>query len=381
MQLKRISYSEYAGGSQEWVLDDLTLGSINLLVGKNATGKTRCLSVINGLAQLLSGNIKRLFDSGSFDAEFEDGSDKVRYVLEIKNSKVVQESFGMNGKNLMTRGQGGAGEIFAEEVDGGKMLKFQTPETSVVVAARQDEIQHKFLKSLHTWSEGIILYEFGSKMGKDSLTLIQKETINELDPRETSKVINFFIRGKSKFGPSYIESIKNDLKQIHYYIEEIDTKKPSFPVPIGLQGEPASLYVKEADLPGITEQFSMSQGMFRVLSLIIQVNYCQMAAQPSCILIDDIGEGLDFDRSVCLIKLLMEKVKSPVQLIMATNDRFVMNKVPLKTWCVLRREGNKCKVYNYANSKEKFDEFKFTGMNNFDFLMSDFIGEGLPNNE
>lgn len=381
MKLKKISYSEFVGGSQEWFLNGLTLGNINLLVGKNATGKSRCLNLINGLAKLLSGSEKKLFTSGSFDAEFENDRDEIRYVLEIKNTKIVQESFVLNGKNLMTRGQGGAGQIFAEEVDGGKMLSFHAPETLVAAVVRQDEIQHKFLRSLNTWAKGVIHYEFGSPMGKNQVALIQKEVINELDLRETSKVVSFFLRGEKKYEDAYIKAIKEDLEQIHYYIEEIGTKQPSFHLPPDLQGEPRSLYVKERDLTGITEQFSMSQGMFRVLSLIIQVNYCQMAGQPSCILIDDIGEGLDFERSVGLVKLLMEKVKSPVQLIMATNDKFIMNKVPLETWCVLKREANKCNVYNYANSKEKFDEFKFTGMNNFDLLMTDFLGEGYPKDE
>jgi hypothetical protein len=32
-------------------------------------------------------------------------------------------------------------------------------------------------------------------------------------------------------------------------------------------------------------------------------------------------------------------------------------------------------VYNYANSRALFDEFKFTGLNNFDFLATDFVEE------
>ena len=114
--------------------------------------------------------------------------------------------------------------------------------------------------------------------------------------------------------------------------------------------------------------------MFRAFSLLIQINFALLNGTPSCIIIDDIGEGLDFDRSCALIELLMEKVKgSSVQLVMATNDRFVMNKVPLEYWTVLRREEGKTRIYNYANSKEIFDEFSFTGLNNFDFLATDFL--------
>jgi hypothetical protein len=120
----------------------------------------------------------------------------------------------------------------------------------------------------------------------------------------------------------------------------------------------------------------MSQGMFRALSVLIQVNHAVMTSAPSCILIDDIGEGLDFERSCALIKLIIEKAEtSSVQLIMSTNDRFVMNAVPLQDWSVLARQGPRCRVYNYANSKAAFDEFKFTGLNNFDFLATDFQKE------
>ena len=118
----------------------------------------------------------------------------------------------------------------------------------------------------------------------------------------------------------------------------------------------------------------MSQGMFRVLSLIIQLNYSKMAQRATTVVIDDIGEGLDFERSCALINLLMAKYSgSNIQLIMATNDRFVMNQVPLETWSVLQRSGHHCRVFNHANSSQAFEEFKFTGLNNFDFFATDFI--------
>ena len=58
---------------------------------------------------------------------------------------------------------------------------------------------------------------------------------------------------------------------------------------------------------------------------------------------------------------------------MSTNDRFVMNSVPLNEWCVLLREGHRIKVYNYQNSAAIFDRFKKTGLANFDLLATDFV--------
>ncbi len=83
---------------------------------------------------------------------------------------------------------------------------------------------------------------------------------------------------------------------------------------------------------------------------------------------------MDFERSSKLIKLLVNKIKNtPVQLIMATNDRFVMNNVPLKYWAIIQRQGEKCKIFNYENSKEAYEQFEFTGLNNFDFFSSNFF--------
>ena len=68
-------------------------------------------------------------------------------------------------------------------------------------------------------------------------------------------------------------------------------------------------------------------------------------------------------------------------MIMSTNDSFIMNAVDIQNWAVLVREGNKISLYNYENSKEIFEEFKFTGLNNFDFYASEFFKTGFREND
>jgi predicted ATPase len=135
--------------------------------------------------------------------------------------------------------------------------------------------------------------------------------------------------------------------------------------------------VQEHDLTKELQQTDISQGMFRALSLIIQLTYSNMFKRPSCILIDDIGEGLDYERASALITLLTEKAKdSSVQLIMSTNDRFVMNNVPLEYWSVAERAPNGCRIYSCENAPEKFRDFQLTGLSNFDFFAGGFFGGG-----
>lgn len=199
--------------------------------------------------------------------------------------------------------------------------------------------------------------------------------------KDSSKVISIFKKGETAdFRQEFIAAIKKDMECIDYRIEEVGTASLKVMVS-GKDNQtalPVGLYVKETDLDDVTDQHEISQDMFRALSLIIQLNYSLLAKIPSCILIDDIGEGLDYDRSKKLIDLIIQKAKkSAVQLIMTTNDRFVMNKTPLEYWSVIKREKNRSIFYNYRNAKERFEEFAYTGLNNFDFFACDFYIHGF----
>ncbi len=91
--LTSIQYSERIGSPKEWVLNTLTLGSINLIVGTNATGKTRAVTVINSLARmLLPDNPFRILDAG-YDVHIELGGRHLRYVIQVEDGRIVKEEF------------------------------------------------------------------------------------------------------------------------------------------------------------------------------------------------------------------------------------------------------------------------------------------------
>jgi energy-coupling factor transporter ATP-binding protein EcfA2 len=376
MKLEKLIYSQFEGEMREWKLEPIELEEINLLVGRNSSGKTKTLNVIRGLGQLVAGEIQATFKSGKYHAFFNLNGKKLEYLLTYENAKIIKEIFDMDGKRLLERGIGGVGTLWAEREK--KDIQFQTPETQLACIARRDSIQHPFFESLFEWGKSVYHYSFGSELGRNQLGIRQKE-IPTIDPKDPNHVLRIFRRGQETLGAPFIEAIKNAMTQIGYEIEDVGLMTPvSIVVTFGGQAEPpVGLYVKEKDLNSITDQFDMSQGMFRTLSIIIQIIYAQMAAVPSCIIIDDIGEGLDFERSCALLDLLVKRTtESHVQLIMATNDRFIMNKVPLQAWTVLQRDASNVHVFNYKNSKSVFDEFAVTGLNNFDFFSMDFVKQG-----
>jgi hypothetical protein len=198
----------------------------------------------------------------------------------------------------------------------------------------------------------------------------------EADDRDPAQVVGIFRKGLRDFGPKFVQAVERDMIELHYELQGVETLAPESIVLLrgGVATEVLAIGVRERGVSGVVDQSEMSQGMFRALSILIQVNYSQMAHRANCILIDDIGEGLDFDRSALLIQLLRRKAQeSAFQLIMSTNDQFVMNHVPLEEWSVLQREGSHIRVRNHENSKKAFEYFRFVGLSNFSFFEMDFV--------
>jgi len=376
MFLKSIEYAQFGGTPRLWKLEGCTLGNINLIVGKNATGKSRTLNIVNGLANLLSGQDKLRYISGNYVVEFDNNGKDVNYILHYENMSIIEEELSINSENKLKRGKDGIGKIYYDKKQ--ELIDFQTPPNELATVARRDTIQHPFLEDLHNWGRYVRHYRFGTELGKGQLTVVikneEKAGQQVLNPKNTNLVVAMFLEGKKKYPEKFIEKIVSDMDTIGYSLEDIGTHTPeSILIGSNLPTEPVGLYVKESDLSCRTDQMDMSQGMFRALSLIIQIHYSLFTSTPSCILIDDIGEGLDFERSSALVKLLTERAKnSSIQLIMATNDRFIMNSVPLEYWLIIERIGGICKIYNQRNSPQLFDDFELTGLNNFDFFSSEY---------
>ena len=373
MQIDNFEFSEYAGQPREWSLERTQFGQITLIVGRNASGKSRTLNVIAALAAMLSGKRPVACASARFSALLTNAATKYDLRVEIQKQVIVDEFLSVDGIQKLNRGEKGIGEIHTEELN--KSLRFQNPESQLALVSRRDLIQHGFLEPLHEWASGLRFFKFGTPLGRENMAIFVKDG-PKFDPADTDQVIPAFREGKKIAGDAFVKSVIADMAKVGYDLEDVAIHTfPDLPLNISnLPGEPQCLFVKEKALNANTEQVHMSQGMFRALSVIVQINFGIVSSAPSCILIDDIGEGLDFERSCSLISLLMEKaLSSKVQLIMSTNDRFVMNKVPLEYWAIIHRDGHKCRLLNYSNSKEQFDDFKFTGLNNFDFFATNFL--------
>ena len=366
MKLKNFEYFEYKNQENYWALDSFELGKINLLTAKNATGKTRTLQAIHMLTTLILDMGWK--NNSNFFTEFDCSGDLYSYYLQIDGNKII-EKLTSKADTLLIREESGMGEMFTKQFD--RNMEFQMPKNKLAIS-RRDLKNFPYLESFYEWANNVRYFSFGSSMNQEfGKSMDGMDVI--LDGNSQNSVEVFAV-GELEFDIEFKSNVLSFMNKIGYDLTDIDVKNKLYSN-LKVRLDDYVLFAHEKDRNTIVTQNNMSQGMFRALSIIIHITYHIMMQNQTTILIDDIGEGLDFDRTSKLINLLIELAEQNenIQLIMSTNDRFVMNNVPLEYWQVIQRTGGECKIYNYKNSKDIFDEFAYTGLNNFDFLASDFI--------
>lgn len=381
MKLSEISFNEFKSSTREWDLESFILSDINLLVGKNSSGKSRTLNVIAGLSGIILGP-EIMNENATINAIFSNNNDVIIYEIIIFKRRIVKESLTINDVVVLKRITGGNSFIYNEQA---KMnLSFEMP-ANIASISRRDSIQYSYFEQLYNWALNVRHFQFSSDLGKNHFNATgNKFTLPTYDLRDTRRVIDLFLEGQHTYKTEFTDKIIADFNSIGYSITKIVAGQQiniSFTDP-NLTNPVFGLLVQEADRSGPTDQYAMSTGMFRALAIIIFMNYYELSNKPGTILIDDIGEGLDFERSQALINLLIDKAPATlVQLLMSTNDRFVMNNTPLAYWQIIERKGGKVSIYNHLNSPKNFQDFKFTGLNNFDFFTTGFFKDGFANAE
>lgn len=379
MKLDSLRFSEFIGEPQEWHLHECTFATVNLVVGKNASGKTRLLNVINGLAQMIRGDHKQVFTSGEYEVRLSSTDYSYVYNVVINHSVVTAETLSRNGTILLERGKNGIGKIWTEQEQ--KNMDFEAPQNQLVANIRRDSIQHSFFEKLYDWAKLLRHYSFGTPLGRDLLYGLAAQANGEPPPdaeiTDTNLVGKLYDYAFLKFGEPFDQAVLRDLAALGYECTDVGIEVADSTI---IRGMPPSawLYVQEKGLRTKTHQMNISQGMFRALALVIHINYIVFRGTPRTVLIDDIGEGLDFSRAQSFISMLIGRAEAHnLQLIMTTNDRFVMNGVPLKHWAVLTRHGSEVKVTTPRNTPRVFNEFEELGLNNFDFFSTNFFEEGF----
>lgn len=377
MKLHSITYTEYEDKEFAWKIDAIDFININLIVGKNSTGKSRVLRVVDGLARLLEGvRQPNGMITGDYVAVFKDSNSELIYSFQISDMKVVKESLVLDGVKKMNRGKGGKTSIWFEQQD--LSIDVQIPEVHLAASARRDPDQHPFFEPLHEWAKTVKYFEF-SRLESHALTAFEGKVASEVvetGPLNLHLIIKF---SKERWGRDFLRPVIDDMARIGYKITDFGlAPQKGMNLPLAMTNAPQAVYLVEVGVPKRLMQHEISNGMLRALATLIFLHYIRLLKKGGILLIDDIGEGLDFERATKLLKILIEEAERGfIQLIMTTNDRFVMNEVPLSYWSVIQRTAGMVKVFNQRNHPVEFSEFEQYGFNNFDFFAKEFYAKGM----
>jgi len=355
MKIKELSYID-----PNWELNNLQLGVVNLIVGKNSTGKTRTLQTIDLLVKMITQK-RNLNWGGQWDIKFENyKNEEIQYQFSTSYQKqgVTFEKMFLNGDLVLSRdrkdyiGQARIKNFLKK----GSFDIIYPPENKLIIHTNRDIKKYPFLEDIANWAE----QSYGFKFGNISpYSLLNQQEYDLLTAVEDIPTLFKSLNNLDKI------QIISDFNSIGYKIEKINIQD---------KGEITVIYVKEKGIDKLIPHFKLSQGMFRALAVIVYIQYLISRKRPATIIIDDLCEGLDYERATKLGKLIFNKcLTNEVQLIATSNDSFLMEVVDLKYWNVLTREGKKVEGLNSISRPEIFEDFKFTGLSNFDFFSSDFI--------
>jgi ABC-type multidrug transport system ATPase subunit len=381
MYLRKFSFRENAGQKIEWLIDNVNLGEINLVVGKNSSGKTRTLNALSDLVSMITGKGTTATGPVSYELLFKNSDDLMKYELAYDLETIHSERLYVGEELVMERGDEGKGKVKYEATPGSMFLDFEIPHDQLASFAKRDRLQHPFMETIHGWAISLRRFNFSGDLGKTRYALKSSFESKEVDWTDTTNSLVPVITVAEEEYKQFHELVLKDMQKIGYDLEEFGVIHFSERYS-GSSQDRYAVFTTEKGLQKQVTQRDMSQGMFRAFSVLLQINYYLLCGNKGLIIIDDIGEGLDFSRAKHLVKVLISRATdSGIQLIMSTNDSFIMNAVDIENWAVIMREGHKISLYNYENSKEIFEEFKFTGLNNFDFYASEFFKSGFSDEE
>lgn len=340
MFLSKLTYRD-----ADWEIGPIHFSQQSLIVGPNASGKSTVLRCIRNFVRIVLGYSKvDALPDCQYELEFSNDIGVVTYTLLIQAGRVVKELLKTGDTVRLVRDENGS-RVGEEPVN--------VPETTLVLNARRDIVKYPDIEMVLTWVEKMSSFIFSNILSSNS----------SVSPFTTSQLDICVMWEKLK--ETQKEAVKDWMRELRYNIKTID-------IALNKLGE-KSLFVVEDEVASPVIMGSMSNGMFRVLYLFVYLHY--VASYTSgAVLIDDIGEGLDYFRSSSLGKKLFAfGQEHGVQMIVTSNDSFLVDTVDLSAWVLLKRTGRVVTSISAKTNPEDFARFRKLGLSNFDLMKTDFL--------
>jgi len=364
LKIESVDYSEryfntLSGTTLHWKLEGLKLLDFTIIAGLNTSGKTRTCNVItNTITKIIHHQRKLQLGNATMTIRTADSRYRIKINIaeDVKKKRfikqeVLDELQNNKRKNLFDR------KRIRDVSDREKPMKsYSPPDNSLTFHARRDKYAYPYLedvieslKEFHflDFEEGKISF----KVGVDETALPIK-----IVSSETSDVYTKIQRQKR------IE-ILNDINSLGFPIKKVlitDMIIEGIKTPV--------LLFKEM---GVRGKYDLTQASSALIKVIFLITCMHLIEKGSCVLIDNVGDGLDYKRSIEIVNLL-KKFKDDKQIILCTNNEILLNQTDIRNWNILHRQGYTVKAHSYDNSRERLDKFAKTGLSNYEYFQDEY---------
>lgn len=341
MYIKSFEYN-----SNTWKLDTIYLNQLNLIVGKNAAGKSRTLKALVDVAKLIKGeSVVEIFPHRCTIVFADSDNKELQYSYKWSGKEIIMEAMKVEGQEVIFR------DAKHAKLKG---VEINPPTNKLIIQTQRDTSKFPEFETVIGWAEHTRGFSFSE------LTSLHSFSISSMF---SDSIV--FDEMYEKIGDDGEIFIKNAMCSLGYNINRINKLKvKDFNI----------IYLHEdgVDIPLISS--SLSNGMLRVFYMLAYMLYISTNEGAKTFLVDDLGEGLDFSRSSRLSKIMFDYCEAHgIQLIVTSNDSFLLNAIDLNNWIILRRTGKKVASYSNTTHPDMFVKFRKMGLNNFDMLSTDFM--------
>lgn len=336
--------------SQNWILDGLTFGESNLIVGKNSSGKSKALEALSSVISIISQR-SQIDAQSNLETEIslmDSNDNQIIYSFGLCDKEVSSEKLLFNGRIIINRSDSEA------VMDGERVYP---PRDMLLIHVRRDLQKYPIIEELINWSEEAVIRSF-----------IHNENPNH---DELYEII-------ARFTPEMKNHLVKMANQVGFPISQIDTfdnlANRIVDITLPYTTELKLVLIREEGVESMLFLRDLSSGMYRTILLLILIEQLINLDHPALIAIDDLGEGLDYSRATQVGRLLFDICREKkIQIVATSNEEFMMNIVDISNWNILVRKGDHVKSITSNLCPEYFEEFKFSGLDNFDFFTSDFL--------
>lgn len=349
-----------------WKLDGLKLSQFTVLTGVNGAGKTRSCNVItNTIKSIISrvglqlGNkhlVVNTAENMSFELVINVEQDE-SYKPFLKEEKLFQ-IINDEKKLLFDRDR-----IYDSNTS--QLIQYRPPENALTFHVRRDMVSHPFIEDIFKSLNKYHFLDFEEPKALALGKIIGEHLPLEILPSMTPMCFEQFVTNEKK------KTILDQINYVGFSIKDIFVMPTNILTKDGFKKVPM-LYLKEENITAPYNIMQASSGMMKVIFLIVTLNLIE---KESCILIDNIGDGLDYKRSIEAMRILEEKSKES-QIIVSTNNEFLLNQTDIRNWNILHRNGPVVKAYNYVNNKDKLIKFSDSGLSNYEYFKEEYYLEG-----